>query len=71
MILLLAFDKGKDCHLGRAAYSQPGSYTLSVTADGAIVEVPEDSIVVYVNFFAEMPGPTRTPFSVWCSLRAA
>ena len=70
--------------LRRAAYPQPGSYTLSVTADGpvnvtlesqnkedtmmhtstviysgpadgAVVEVPEDSIVVYANFSAEGP----------------
>lgn len=68
--------------LRRAAYPQPDSYTLSVTADnpvnvtlesqnkedtmmhtstviysgpadGAVVEVPEDSIVVYANFSAE------------------
>ena len=68
--------------LRRAAYPQPGSYTLSVTADnpvnvtlesqnqedtmmhtstviysgpadGAVVEVPADSIVVYANFSAE------------------
>lgn len=68
--------------LRRAAYPQPGSYTLSVTADnpvnvtlesqnkedtmmhtstviysgpadGAVVEVPVDSIVVYANFSAE------------------
>ena len=70
--------------LRRAAYPQPGSYTLSVTADssvnvtlesqnredtmmhtstviysgpadGAVVEVPEDSIVVYANFSADTP----------------
>lgn len=70
--------------LRRAAYPQPGSYTLSVTADnpvnvtlesqnkedtmmhtstviysgpadGAVVEVPADSIVVYANFSAETP----------------
>ena len=70
--------------LRRAAYPQPGSYTLSVTADGAVnvtlesqnkedtmmhtstvlysgpadgavVEVPEDSIVVYANFSADAP----------------
>lgn len=70
--------------LRRAAYPQPGSYTLSVTADspvnvtlesqnkedtmmhtstviysgpadGAAVEVPADSIVVYANFSAEGP----------------
>lgn len=70
--------------LRRAAYPQPGSYTLSVTADstvnvtlesqnkedtmmhtstviysgpadGAAVEVPADSIVVYANFSAETP----------------
>lgn len=68
--------------LRRAAYPEPGSYTLSVTADGpvnvtlesqnkedtmmhtsttiysgpadgAVVEVPEDSIVVYANFSAD------------------
>lgn len=68
--------------LRRAAYPEPGSYTLSVTADGAVnvtlesqnkedtmmhtstviysgpadgavVEVPEDSIVVYANFSSD------------------
>ena len=70
--------------LRRSAYPEPGSYTLSVTADGpvnvtlesqnkedtmmhtstviysgpadgAAVEVPEDSIVVYANFSADAP----------------
>lgn len=70
--------------LRRAAYPAPGSYTLSVTADGpvnvtlesqnkedtmmhtstviysgpadgAAVEVPADSIVVYANFSADAP----------------
>ena len=70
--------------LRRAAYPEPGTYTLSVTADGAVnvtlesqnkedtmmhtstviysgpadgatVEVPEDSIVVYANFSADTP----------------
>lgn len=68
--------------LRRSAYPEPGTYTLSVTADGpvnvtlesqnkedtmmhtsttiysgpvdgAVVEVPEDSIVVYANFSAD------------------
>lgn len=70
--------------LRRAAYPQPGTYTLSVTADGAVsvtlesqnredtmmhtstvlysgpadgaeVEVPEDSLVVYAVFSADAP----------------
>ena len=70
--------------LRRAAYPEPGSYTMSVTADGpvnvtlesqnkedtmmhtstviysgpadgAVVEVPADSIVVYANFSADTP----------------